>query len=216
MPLKLYGYYRSSASYRVRIALNLKDIEHTQTFIHLRKGDQFGAEYAKLNPQEQVPTLVTEAGDVMVQSPAILEWLEEQYPWPALLPKEPSDRQRVRAMAAVIGCDIHPIDNLRVLKYVGGELGADDAKLAGWFNHWITLGFNGLEAMLAGDKRTGDFCHGDAPSMADVYLVPQVFNAPRFGLSLDPWPNITRIYENCNKLDAFDRAAPPNQPDWEG
>lgn len=215
MPIKLYGYFRSSASYRVRAALNLKNVDYKQTFVHLRKGEQFDKKYVKLNPQEQLPTLVTEQGDVLVQSPAILEWLDEQYPWPALLPKEPLDRQRVRALAAVIGCDVHPIDNLRVLKYVTGELDASQEKLAAWFNHWITLGFNGFEAMLADDARTGDFCHGDAPSMADVYLVPQVFNSKRFGLSLDPWPNIARIYENCNALPAFDDAKPQNQPDWE-
>lgn len=216
MPLKLYGYYRSSASYRVRIALNLKGLDYRQSFVHLRKGEQFDKKYTRLNRQEQVPTLITDGGDTLVQSPAILEWLEEQYPWPALLPKEPSDRQRVRALAAIVGCDIHPIDNLRVLKYVTGELGADEDKLAAWFNHWITLGFNGFEALLAGDKRTGAFCHGDAPSMADVYLVPQVFNSTRFGLSLDPWPNIARVYAACNEVEAFDKAAPPNQPDWEG
>ena len=215
MPLKLYGYFRSSASYRVRIALNLKGLAYKHVSIHLRKGAQFDKKYTKLNPQEQVPTLITEQGETLVQSPAILEWLDEQYPWPSLIPKDPSDRARVRALAAVVGCDIHPVDNLRVLKYVTGELGADDKKLAAWFNHWIELGFNGYEAMLAGDERTGDFSHGDAPSMADVYLVPQVFNSKRYGLSLDPWPNIARIYDNCEKLDAFIAAHPKNQPDWE-
>ncbi len=215
MPLKLYGYFRSSASYRVRIALNLKGLDYEFTSIHLRKGDQFGKEYVKLNPQEQVPTLITEQGETLVQSPAILEWLDEQYPWPSLIPEDPSDRARVRALAAIVGCDIHPIDNLRVLKYVTGELGADDQKLAAWFNHWIELGFNGYETMLAEDGRTGDFSHGDAPSMADVYLVPQVFNSKRFGLTLDAWPNIARVYENCEKLDAFIAAHPKNQPDWE-
>lgn len=213
--MKLYTYFRSSSSYRVRIALNLKRVDYEAAFIHLRKGDQFGADYVKVNPQQQVPTLITDDGDALVQSPAILEWIDETWPDPPLLPGDPLGRQRVRAIAALIGCDIHPIDNLRVLKYVTEELGATQDQLQAWFNHWVELGFDALEKMLDGDPETGRYCHGDSPTLADVYLAPQVFNSQRFKLPLDPYPNIKRIYDNCMALDAFHEASPPEQPDWE-
>ena len=209
----LYTYFRSSSSYRVRIALNLKDLPYEPRFVHLRKGDQFADPYVELNPQAQVPTLVTDDNKILVQSPAILEWIEEAYPDPPLLPEDPIGRQRVRALAAVVGCDIHPIDNLRILKYLGDELDADEDKVAAWFNHWIALGFDGLERLLADDSDTGKFCHGDSPTMADVYLVPQVFNAGRFGFSMEPYPVIRQVYENCMALEAFEKASPPKQPD---
>jgi maleylpyruvate isomerase len=211
----LYGFARSSASFRVRIALNLKGLAYEQRSVHLRKGDQFGADYAKLNPQQQVPTLVTERGETLVQSPAILEWLEEAYPYPPLLPKDPSGRARVRALAALVGCDIHPIDNLRVLKYLQQVLQVTEGQFEDWFNHWIRLGFTGLERMLAESPATGRFCHGDAPGLADCYLVPQMFNAGRFKLDLAPFPTIRRIHAECMKHPAFDRAQWKNQPDWE-
>ncbi|MCW5772743.1 MAG: maleylacetoacetate isomerase [Rhodospirillaceae bacterium] len=213
--MHFYGYFRSSASFRVRIALYLKNVPHDFTSIHLRKGDQFQAGYTKLNPQEQVPTIVTDKGDVLVQSPAILEWLEETYPTPPLLPADPIEKARVRALAMVSGCDIHPIDNLRVLTYLQKALQVSEGQFEDWFNHWISLGFRGLEAMLAGHPKTGTFCHGDAPTFADIYLVPQVFNSLRYKLPLAPYPNIKRIFDNCMKLPAFDKAQPKNQPDFE-
>lgn len=211
----LYGYFRSSASYRVRTALYLKGLPFEFKAIHLRKGEQFGADYVKLNPQEQLPTLVTDAGDHIVQSPAILEWLEETHPTPPLLPQDPIGRARVRALAMAVGCDIHPVDNLRVLTYLQKSLQVSEGQFEDWYNHWIALGFRGIEAMLAGHPKTGKFCHGDAPTLADIYLVPQVFNSRRFKLSLAPYPNIQRIYDNCQKLEAFDRAQPSKQPDFE-
>jgi maleylpyruvate isomerase len=213
--MHLYGYYRSSSSYRTRIALNLKGLAYDQTFVHLRKGEQFAADYVRLNPQQQVPTLVTDAGDVMVQSPAILEWLEETHPEPPLLPADPVDRQRVRALASAVGSDIHPIGNLRVLQYLRRELGQGEDAVTAWARHWVELGFTGIEAMLAGDARTGRFCHGDAPTLADVYLVPQVFNGARFGVDMARFPTIARIDAACGELAAFAEAAPGAQPDAE-
>ena len=213
--MHLYGYYRSSSSYRMRIALNLKGLAPEQSFIHLRKGDQFGEDYVKLNPQQQVPTLITDDGAAMVQSPAILEWLEETYPEPPLFPADPVDRQRVRAIAAAVSCDIHPLGNLRVLQYVRKEFGQDEEGAFAWARHWVELGFAGIEAMLAGDGRTGRYCHGDTPTMADVYLVPQVFNSGRFGVDMGKFPTIARIHDTCNELDAFADAAPGVQPDAE-
>ncbi len=211
----LYGYFRSSASFRMRIALNLKGIPYEMRFIHLRKGDQFGAAYAKLNPQEQVPTLINDRGDVLVQSPAILEYLEETHPLPPLLPKDPIERARVRALAMILGADVHPIDNLRVLTYLQKVIQVSEGQFEDWYNHWIALGFKGYEAMLAGHPKTGEFSHGDGPGLADIYLVPQVVNARRFKLPLDPYPNIRRIFDNCMKHEAFDKAQPSKQPDFE-
>jgi len=213
--LTLHGYYRSSAAYRVRIALNLKGLDHQKTFIHLRDGDQFSAAYATLNPQQQVPTLETDSGDLLVQSPAIIEWLEETWPEPPLLPADALGRQRVRALAAVPGCDIHPIGNLRVLQYLQKELGHGPEIAAAWAKHWIELGFTGLERMLAEHPATGQFCHGDVPTMADVFLVPQAFNAARFGADMEKFPNVARIAAACNDLEAFADAAPDNQEDAE-
>ncbi|MCY4239054.1 MAG: maleylacetoacetate isomerase [Rhodospirillaceae bacterium] len=213
--LTLHGYYRSSAAYRVRIALNLKGLDHRKTFIHLRNGHQFSAAYAELNPQQQVPTLETDGGDMLVQSSAIIEWLEETWPEPPLLPADALGRQRVRALAAVPGCDIHPIGNLRVLKYLQEELGQGPDAVAAWARHWIELGFAGLERMLAEHPATGRFCHGDAPTMADLFLVPQAFNAERFNADMDKFPTVARISAACNDLEAFAAAAPGNQDDAE-
>ena len=213
--LTLHGYYRSSAAYRVRIALNLKGLAYEKTFIHLRDGVQFSDDYARLNPQQQVPTLTTDDGHNLVQSPAILEWLEEVYPEPALLPSDPVDRQRVRALAAVAGCDIHPIGNLRVLKYLQSDLDQDADGAAAWSRHWIGLGFTALERMLSEHSATGTFSHGEAPTLADLYLVPQAFNAARFDVDMDRFPTIQRIDAACNTLAAFIDAAPGNQEDAE-
>ena len=212
--MKLYGYYRSSASFRVRIALNLKGIPYENEFVHLRKGDQFDPDYLALNPQGQIPTLV-DGKAVLVQSPAILEYLEEVRPEPPLLPRDAAGRARVRAIAMAPGCDIHPLDNLRVLKYLSEEMKLGEEAVRTWYNHWIELGFTGIEGMLAGDPRTGRFCHGDSPSMADVYLVPQVINARRFDYPLANHPTIARVFDTCMTLDAFDRAQPARQPDAE-
>jgi maleylacetoacetate isomerase len=213
--MKLYGYFRSSAAFRVRIALNLKKLDYESAFIHLRRGDQRQPDFRSVNPQGLVPALETE-GAVLVQSLPIIEYLDERYPAPPLLPRDPQDRARVRALAAVVACDIHPINNLRVLRYLHRPLGHDEAAVETWYNHWITEGFGALEQMLAGDARTGAFCHGDAPGLADIALVPQVFNAYRYNsLDLAPYPTILGIYRTCLKLDAFAAAHPDRQPDHE-
>lgn len=212
--MKLYGYFRSSAAYRVRIALNLKGLGYDQTFIHLRKGDQRSATYLQVNRQGLVPALVD--GDLVLgQSMAICEYLEETHPTPALLPKDPPGRARVRAIALAVACEIHPINNLRVLSYLGDSLGQDEAARDRWYKHWIAEGFVGLEAMLADSPATGKFCHGDAPTLADCFLAPQVANARRFNCDLSPYPTIQRIDNACNTLKAFQDAAPQNQPDRE-
>jgi maleylacetoacetate isomerase len=210
--MKLYGYFRSSAAFRVRIALNLKGLAWEDGFVHLRRGDQRGADYLAVNPQGLVPALETD-GQTLIQSTAIVEYLDETHPEPPLLPQDPAGRARVRALTAIVACDIHPIDNLRVLRYLSRPLGHDQAAIEAWFNHWIATGFAGLEALLAGDARTGAFCHGDIPGLADIALVPQVVNSERYRLDLSPYPTIARIYETCMRLDAFSRAHPNNQPD---
>jgi maleylacetoacetate isomerase len=212
--MKLHGYFRSSAAFRVRIALNLKGLPYENAFVHLRKGEQRGAGFVSLNPQALVPAL-EDGGHVLTQSLAIIEYLDETRPTPPLLPAAPADRARVRALAQAVACDIHPIDNLRVLQYLQKELNADEAAVARWFNHWIALGFSGIEAMLARDEATGRFCHGDAPGLADICLVPQVFNSKRYNLDLAPYPTIRRIHEACMAHPAFDAAQPARQPDAE-
>jgi maleylacetoacetate isomerase len=212
--MKLYGYFRSSAAFRVRIALNLKNIAYEQRSIHLQKGEQRAPDYLDLNPQGLVPAL-EEDGGVLIQSLAIIEYLDETHPEPPLLPGHPADRARVRALAQIVACDIHPIDNLRVLTYLADPFGHDPAAVATWFNHWIELGFDGLERIMASDGQTGRFCHGDEPGLADVCLVPQVFNARRHKLDLTPFPTIRRVFDNCMELAAFDRAQPSKQPDAE-
>ena len=214
--MKFYGYFRSSASYRLRIALALKGIAHEQASIHLTRGggEQFAAEFRRLNPQELVP-VIEDNGHVLTQSLAILEYLEETHPAPAILPKTPVERARVRALALVMACEMHPLNNLRVLTYLTKQLGVgEDAKLA-WYRHWIALGFTALEGLLAGHPNTGRFCHGDTPTMADICLVPQVFNAKRFDCPLDAYPTVMRIHDACQTLPAFAAAAPANQPDAE-
>jgi maleylacetoacetate isomerase len=213
--MKLYGYFRSSAAFRVRIALNLKGLAYEQASIHLRKNEQSRDDYLALNPQGLVPTL-DDGGALLTQSLAIIEYLEETHPQPALLPHEPVARARVRSIAGAIACDIHPIDNLRVLRYLAKPLGHDDKAVETWFNHWIHVGFTGIEHMLAKDGQAGQFCHGDSPTVADICLVPQVFNAQRYpSFDFAPFPTIMRIFENCMKQPAFDRARPEKQPDAE-
>lgn len=213
--MKLYDYFRSSAAFRVRIALNLKGLAPERSFVHLRKGDQHADEYLALNPQGLVPSLVTDAGEVLTQSLAILEWLDETYPHPPLLPADAGGRARVRAIALSIACDIHPIDNLRVLNYLTGTLGVSEEQRKGWYKYWIDVGLEALETRLARESATGTFCHGDAPTIADVCLVPQLANARRIAFDFTPFPTLTRIEAACLALPAFADAAPAKQPDAE-
>lgn len=210
----LYGYFRSSAAYRVRIALNLKGLAYDNHFIHLQKNDQLADEYAKLNPQKLVPALVDD-GQVLTQSLAIIEYLDETHPEPPLLPKTPAERARVRALAQAIACDIHPINNLRVLRYLVKDLGLPDEKKDQWYRHWVEMGLQAVEALLSGNPATGRFCHGDKPTLADICLVPQVANARRFNCDLSACPTVLRIDAECQKLEAFAQAAPGKQPDAE-
>ena len=209
----LHGYYRSSASFRVRIAMNIKNIEHTHVAHHLRKNEQTAPDYLKLQPQGLVPALQTK-DDLLIQSMAIIEYLDEIHPNPPLLPTDPAAKAHVRALAQIISCDIHPIDNLRVLRYLRTEMDQDEPAVQKWYNHWITEGFAAFEK-LASQHSTGPFCYGGTPSLADICLVPQVFNAGNFKLDLSPYPTITRIHEACMALPAFADAAPGNQHDAE-
>ncbi len=214
--MKLYSYFRSSAAYRVRIALNLKGLEYETVPVHLLKdgGQQHSDAYKALNPTELIPTLVD--GELAIgQSMAILEYLEEAYPEPALLPPDPAGRARVRAIAQSIACDIHPLNNLRVLKHLKRGLGVDDATKDEWYRHWINVGLTSVEALLAGNPATGRYCHGDQVTLADVVLVPQVFNARRYDCDLSAMPTIVRIADTCAQIEAFARAEPARQPDAE-
>jgi maleylacetoacetate isomerase len=213
--MKLYGYFRSSAAFRVRIALNLKKLNYESASIHLRRGDQRQPGFLDINPQGLVPALEVD-DTLLIQSLPIIEYLDETYPEPPLLPSDAKGRARVRALAAMVACDIHPINNLRVLRYLLRPLGQDEAAVETWYNHWIAEGFGALERLLAEGGRTGRFCHGDTPGLADIVLVPQVFNANRYqSLDLTPYPTIVRIYQTCLGIDAFAAAHPDRQPDRE-
>jgi maleylacetoacetate isomerase len=212
--MKLYGYFRSSAAFRVRIALNLKKLDYDNAFIHLRRGDQGQPEFLGLNPQGLVPALEVD-GERLIQSLPIIEYLDERHPEPPFLPGDAAGRARVRALAAIVACDIHPLNNLRVLRYLHRPLGHDEGAVGTWYNHWIDAGFRAFEGLLAGDGRTGAFCHGEQPGLADIALVPQVVNAERYRLDLAPYPTIARIFQNCMQLDAFAAAHPERQPDRE-
>jgi maleylacetoacetate isomerase len=212
--LVLYTYFRSSAAYRVRIALNLKGLDYEPRFVHLLKegGEQRRAEYQKLNPQGLVPTLIDE-GATLTQSLAIIEYLEEAYPKPPLLPRRARDRAYVRALAQIVACDIHPLNNLRVLNYLKGGLVQGQEACRRWIQHWIHEGFSAFERHLESSAATGRYCFGDTPTLADICLVPQVYNARRFECDLSAFPTIQAIDENCMDLPAFQRAAPEHQPD---
>lgn len=214
--MKLYTFFRSSASYRVRIALNLKGLDYEQIPIHLRRGggEQLGEKYKTINPQALVPAL-EDGGRIFTQSLAIIEYLEERFPKPALLPADPADRALVRSMALLIACEIHPIQNLRVLVYLKKNLNRSDDEVNGWAQHWITLGLSALEQMRLSLRRPGAFCFGDTPTLADICLVPQLANARRFGVNLSPFPSIVNIERNCLAISAFSNAAPEKQPDAE-
>jgi maleylpyruvate isomerase len=210
--MKLHNFFRSGTSHRLRIALNLKGIEYDYLPVDLRTEEHLGAAFKAVNPQQLVPALVD--GDLtLIQSPAIIEWLEERHPNPPLLPSDPDDRAQVRALAAIVGCDVHPINNRRILEYLRKRLGQDEAAVQAWCATWIEAGFAALETLLAADPRRGRFCFGDAPGLADVYLIPQVESARRFNVDLRPYPGIVAIDAACAELDAFRRAAPALQPD---
>ena len=212
--LKLYGYFRSSASYRVRIALNMKGLDFDQASIHLAKGRQYAAEFSEISPQNLVPVLDHE-GVRLYQSLAIIDYLDEKFPQPPLLPKDLTGRNRVRSLAQISACEIHPLNNTRVLAYLTDTLKLTDEQKTAWYRHWVTVGFTALEKRLATEKDTGRFCHGDVPGFADITLVPQVANANRFKVDLDAFPFIRRINENCLALESFKKAMPQNQPDAE-
>ena len=214
--MRLYDYFRSSAAYRVRIALNLKGIAPDErTYVHLRMGSQRAQDYLALNPQGLVPALALDDGSVLTQSLAIIEYLDETHPRPPLLPREAAARARVRAIALSIACEIHPLDNLRVLNYLIGTMGVSREQKDGWYRYWIDVGFEALEKRLARETATGRFCHDDAPTVADIFLVPQMANARRFEIDLSPYPTLLRIESACNALPAFADAAPARQPDAE-
>lgn len=212
--LELYTYFRSSAAYRVRIALNLKGVKHKYHTLNLlqNSGENNSPEYLKLNPQGLLPTLVDDE-EVYTQSLAIIEYLDERYPLPPLLPFSIRDRARVRAISQIIACDIHPLNNLRVAEYLKQRLMHSEKEWIEWYHHWIHEGFEAVESLLLNIASRGNFCIGNTPTLADICLVSQVYNARRFQCELTQFPNIVRITEHCQKLDAFSRAAPENQPD---
>ena len=211
--MKLYSYFRSSAAYRVRIALNLKGLPYEMEAAHLTRdgGRQYTAEFKALNPQMRVPVLQLSSGDVLTQSLAIIEYLDEIQPEPALLPADALARAHVRALAQIVACDIHPLNNLMVLQYLKRQMKHEQAEIDTWYHHWVTRGFNSIEAMMT----PGPYACGAHVTLADICLVPQVFNARRLKVPLDKFPKIVAVEQACLKLSAFDKARPENQPDAE-
>lgn len=214
--MRLYTYFRSSAAYRVRIALNLKGLGYEAVPVHLLRGggEQLQTEYTRINPSGLVPTFQDDY-ITLTQSMAILEYLEDEHPHVPLLPKDAAGRARVRELAQIIACDVHPVNNLRVLRYLTGELGLSEDVKAQWYRHWLLGGLDVLEKHLARDPSAGPLCHGYLPTIADCFLVPQVFNAQRHGVDMSAYPNIARINAACVELPAFVAAHPANQPDAE-
>ena len=210
--MKMYGFFRSGTSHRTRIVLNLKQISYDLLPVSLMKNEHKNAAFQAINPQGFVPVLAIN-DQLLLQSPAIIEWLEETHPEHPLLPKDAIARAKVRALAAVVGCDIHPINNKRILDYLRNTLKLDDAQVQTWCQHWIDEGFSALETLLAADQNRGDFCYGQQPTLADAYLIPQVDSSKRFKVDMSKYPNIQRIYDACMALPAFQAAAPMNQPD---
>jgi maleylpyruvate isomerase len=211
--VKLYTYFRSSAAFRVRIALNLKGIPYDPVFVHLAKdgGHNRKPDYRAVNPQMKLPALVLDSGDVLIQSMAIIDYLDEMHPEPPLLPRDPLTRAKVRAVAQIIACDIHPLDNTAPLRYLKNVLGHDQAAIDAWYHHWILEGFPAIEQLIA----PAPYCFGSSVTLADICLVPQVANARRLKVPLDRFPNIVAAETACHKLPAFDKARPENQPDAE-
>jgi maleylpyruvate isomerase len=209
--LKLYTYFRSSAAFRVRIALNLKGLDWQPEVIWLTKDEHRGEAYRTVNPQALVPTLNVD-GLTLNQSIAIIEYLDETKPGPRLLPGEPAERARVRSLAMLIASEIHPLNNLRVLRHLKRGLGLDEAQIADWYRHWCAEGLSAFERQLS-DGGAGRYCHGDSVTMADICLVPQIFNARRYETDLGPYPRTMQIFDECMKLDAFKRAEPSAQPE---
>lgn len=220
--MKLYTYFRSSAAYRVRIAMHLKGLSYDPEFIHLAKGKHNDAAYGAVNPAKLVPALIDDS-HLLTQSLAIIEYLDETHPAVPMLPQAPLERARVRALSLLIACEIHPLNNLRTLKYLNGVLKVTEDQKNAWYRHWVEDGLAKLEAMLLADGNasnnraggTGKFCHGDTPGMADCCLVPQIANGKRFDCNFDHVPTVMRIWDECNRLEAFKKAAPQNQPDAE-
>ncbi|WP_252180347.1 maleylacetoacetate isomerase [Endozoicomonas sp. 4G] len=206
--MRLYSYFRSSAAYRVRIALNLKEVDHELIPVNLLKSEQKGDDYKNIQPQGLVPALAV-GNKRLIQSMAILEWLEDSYPEPAIIPGDAWQKSQIRSLANLISCDIHPLNNLRVLNYLKSEFEMTDEQKAHWYQHWIKTGFDAFEQLLGNSR----FCIGDTPTLADICLVPQVYNALRFNVPLTDYPNIQRIYQQCNELNAFIDASPEQQPD---
>ena len=209
--MKLYGYFRSSAAYRVRIALNLKKLPYDHQSVHLTRngGWQWSEEFRAINPQKRVPALALSTGEVLLQSLAIIEYLDEIHPEPPLLPADAIERAQVRAFAQIIACDIHPLNNLVALNYLKGPLKHDQAATDDWYRNWVVQGFDALEALI----RPGPYAFGAHVTLADICLVPQVFNAQRYKADLKPYPTLMKVFEECMKVDAFDRAQPMKQPE---
>ncbi|CAJ0684596.1 maleylacetoacetate isomerase [Ralstonia wenshanensis] len=212
MSIKLYNYFRSSASFRVRIALEVKGLSYDYAPVHLLKGEQMAPDFVKLNPDALVPVLC-DGNDVLNQSLAIVEYLEETHPEPTLLPGSPSNRAHIRAIALAIACEIHPLNNPRVLKYLKNTFNVEEEARNDWYRYWVKLGFAALEKRLSQSPLTGAYCVGDTPTLADVCLVPQVFNGKRFDVAVEDYPTLARIFEHCMAQEAFQRAAPGVQPD---
>ena len=210
--MKLYSFFRSGTSHRLRIALNLKGIATDYVAVDLRVDEQQNEAFKAINPQGLVPALDT-GEQVLIQSPAIIEWLEEKHPAPALLPAGAEARAHVRALAAIVGCDIPPINNRRILQTLRKQFGADEAAINAWCGTWISDGFDAYEALISADKTRGRFSFGDTPTLADVYLIPQVESARRFNVDMKRWPLISAIDQACGELEAFQKAAPLAQPD---
>ena len=210
--MKLYTFFRSGTSHRLRIALNLKGLAYEQIAVDLRREQHLGADYKAVNPQQLVPALDVD-GRILTQSPAIIEWLEERHPEPPLLPAGADERAHVRALAAIVGCDIHPVNNRRILEALRKRFGADDAAVDDWCATWIGAGFDAFQALVEAQRRGGAFAFGERPTLADVYLVPQIESARRFKVDMARWPRLAAIDEACGRIEAFRQAAPAMQPD---
>jgi maleylacetoacetate isomerase len=213
--VKLYTFFRGSSPFRVRIALNLKGLAYDSASVHLAKGEQRKPPYSTINPQSLVPALVLDDGQVLTQSLSIIEYLDETHPQPPLLPKDALGRARVRMLALIVACEIHPLNNARTLAHLRKAMSQTEDQVNAWYRHWVADGLAKVEASLNHFPGTGRFCHGDSPTLADCCLVPQVFNAKRFECDTKPYPTVMRIFDECMKLEAFDRAQPAKQPDAE-